>query len=93
VRDVNFLGIGPGELLLILIVALIVFGPRRLPEIGRNLGKMIREFREASEEITGQFRQEIEAASDELQDTSEAITGKTVEGRNRPGASPPDLEG
>jgi len=51
----NFLGLGPGELLLILAIALIVFGPRRLPEIARALGKSIREFRQAS----GQFTEEI----------------------------------
>jgi Tat protein translocase TatB subunit len=90
---VNLFGIGPGELLLILILALIVFGPRRLPEIGRNLGQMIRELREASDDITDQFRREMEAASDELQATSEAISGKTGRDRNHPNASPPDLQG
>jgi sec-independent protein translocase protein TatA len=89
---VNLFGIGPGELLLILILALIVFGPRRLPEIGRNLGQMMRELREASEEITDQFRQEMEATSDELQAASEALTGKT-EKRPPPNAAPPDLQG
>ena len=88
----NLFGIGPGELLLILILALIVFGPRRLPEIGRNLGQMMRELREASEEITDQFRQEMEATSDELQATSEAINSKAKE-RVPPGAAPPDLQG
>jgi len=76
----NFLGIGPGELLLILIFALIIFGPRRLPEIGRALGKSIREFRQTSEELTGQFREELQAASDELQGASEALKGEKTEG-------------
>jgi len=89
---VNLFGIGPGELLLILILALIVFGPRRLPEIGRNLGQMMRELREASEEITDQFRQEMEATSDELQAASEALTDKT-EKHPPPSAAPPDLQG
>lgn len=89
----NLFGIGPGELLLILILALIVFGPRRLPEIARSLGQVMRELREASEGITDQFRQEIEAASDELQATSEAIAGKTTEKPTPPDTSPPDLQG
>lgn len=76
----NFLGIGPGELLLILILALIIFGPRRLPEIGRALGKSIREFRQTSEELTEQFREELQAASDELQGASEALEGEKTEG-------------
>jgi sec-independent protein translocase protein TatA len=37
--------IGPLEILVVLIIALIVFGPKRLPELGRSLGKGIREFR------------------------------------------------
>lgn len=39
------LGIGWPELIVLLIIALIVFGPKRLPEMGRSLGKGIREFR------------------------------------------------
>jgi sec-independent protein translocase protein TatA len=37
--------VGPFELAIVLIIALIVFGPKRLPELGRSLGKGIREFR------------------------------------------------
>ena len=40
-------GIGAGEFILIMVVGLIVFGPSKLPEIGRSLGKMIREFKKA----------------------------------------------
>jgi sec-independent protein translocase protein TatA len=39
--------IGPGELILLLAIALLIFGPSRLPELARSLGKGIREFREA----------------------------------------------
>jgi sec-independent protein translocase protein TatA len=43
---VSMLGnIGPLEIAIVLIIALIVFGPKRLPELGRSLGKGIREFR------------------------------------------------
>jgi len=48
---VNFFGIGPMELLLILVVALLVFGPARLPEIGSTLGKALHEFREMSRQV------------------------------------------
>ncbi|RME45104.1 MAG: TatA/E family twin arginine-targeting protein translocase [Chloroflexi bacterium] len=54
-------GLGPAEVILVLIIALIVFGPGRLPEIGQALGKSIREFREASSEITQELSREIEA--------------------------------
>lgn len=43
--------LGFGELVLILMVALIVFGPQKLPEIGRAIGKALREFRNASRDI------------------------------------------
>ncbi len=43
--------IGPTELVVILVIALIVFGPKRLPEVGRTVGKSLREFRRASEEL------------------------------------------
>ncbi len=45
-------GIGMGEFILILIVGLIVFGPSRLPEVGRALGKGLREFRKAQAALT-----------------------------------------
>lgn len=46
------LNIGPQELLLILVVALLVVGPRRLPELARSLGKGIRELRKAQDEVS-----------------------------------------
>ena len=42
--------IGPTELIVILLIALIVFGPKRLPEVGRTVGKSLREFRKASQD-------------------------------------------
>jgi sec-independent protein translocase protein TatA len=44
--------IGPGELVLILTLALIIFGPGKLPEIGRSLGRGLNEFRKASSALT-----------------------------------------
>lgn len=48
--------IGPTELIVVLVIALIVFGPRRLPEVGRTIGKSLREFRRASEELKDELR-------------------------------------
>jgi sec-independent protein translocase protein TatA len=45
-------GLGMTEIMVVLIIALIVFGPKKLPEIGRGLGKAIREFKTAGSEIT-----------------------------------------
>lgn len=44
-------GIGPGELIIVLIIALIVVGPGKLPDVGSALGKSIREFRKASSDV------------------------------------------
>lgn len=44
-------GIGPGELLVILVLALIIFGPNKLPDLARTLGRTVREFKKASEGI------------------------------------------
>jgi TatA/E family protein of Tat protein translocase len=81
----NFLGMGPGELLVILVLALIIFGPRRLPEIGQSLGKSIREFREASQQITSQFTDELQAASKELQADLESAVSAETEKPPQPG--------
>lgn len=52
--------IGPGELILILLLALIVFGPARLPEVGRTIGRSLREFRRASSDIRDEIQRTIE---------------------------------
>ena len=44
------LGIGPGELVIVLLIALLVLGPKKLPEVGRSLGKGLREFKEGINE-------------------------------------------
>ena len=50
-------GIGMGELILILIVGLIVFGPSKLPEVGRAIGKGLREFRKAQAALTASLEE------------------------------------
>ena len=54
------LNIGPQELMLILVVALLVVGPRRLPEIGRSLGKGLREIRKAQNEVRKTIQVELD---------------------------------
>ena len=55
-------GIGMPELLLILAVALIVLGPKKLPEIARSLGRGLAEFRRTTDDV----KREMQAAADEL---------------------------
>ena len=56
----DFFGIGPMEILLILIVALIIFGPRKLPEIARVMGRTMRTLRKATFDLTAQVTKEME---------------------------------
>ena len=51
--------IGMPELIVIFVIALIIFGPRKLPELGRSLGKGINEFKRASNELKNTFEEEV----------------------------------
>lgn len=56
----NVFGIGLPEMAIIFIVALLVFGPKKLPEIGRSLGKAMRSFQDATKEFESEFKQEVD---------------------------------
>jgi Tat protein translocase TatB subunit len=62
------LNIGPLELLLILLIALVVVGPRKLPDLGRTIGNGLREFRKAQDEVRKSLQLE------DLQDVRREIT-------------------
>jgi len=51
--------IGMPELIIIFVIALIIFGPRKLPELGRSLGKSLSEFKRASNELKSTLEEEI----------------------------------
>jgi sec-independent protein translocase protein TatA len=56
---VMFGSIGMPELIIIFVIALIIFGPRKLPELGRSLGKSLAEFKKASNELKSTLEEEI----------------------------------
>jgi TatA/E family protein of Tat protein translocase len=64
-----FGNIGFPELLIILAVALLIFGPKKLPEVGRSIGKALREFRRTTDEIKEKIEEEIQV--DEFKDIKE----------------------
>src|ERR1044071_3416790 len=89
--------IGMPELIIILVIALIIFGPRKLPELGRSLGKSIGEFKKASNELRSTLEEErrIEKQRDQgavlraEQDT--ALAGASPPPAFPPPVTPPPL--
>ncbi len=75
----NFFNIGPMELILILILALIIFGPGKLPEVARGLGKTIREFRRASQALTEGITKELDTATQEPGEGKESAESSASE--------------
>ncbi len=69
-------GLGVPELVIILIIALVIFGPRKLPEIGQALGKGIREFKKSTSEIESQVKQDFSepAAKESSKESSQEST-------------------
>lgn len=87
----NFGGIGGGELLVILVIALIVFGPGRLIEVASSLGKAVREFRKMSQDLTVELQKELEVTKElqaELQKELQPLTGEEV--KKEPQTEGPD---
>jgi sec-independent protein translocase protein TatA len=60
-----FQSFGLPELGIILLIALIIFGPAQLPKIGRSMGKALREFREGSTELTKAIREGVDSSEKE----------------------------
>jgi len=75
-----FGSIGMPELIIIFVIALIIFGPRKLPELGRSLGKSLAEFKRASNELKSTLEEEIrlEEQQQQRQEAAKAAAGPTV---------------
>src|ERR1700737_3271434 len=76
-----FGSIGMPELIVIFIVALLVFGPKKLPELGKSLGKGIREFKKASDELKSSWEEHVKDVQAPLNDVKKDIheMGKDVQ--------------
>jgi TatA/E family protein of Tat protein translocase len=68
----NFLGMGAMEIIVIMVVALIIFGPDKLPEMGAQAGKSLRDLRNMTREMTGEFEEsisDVRGAMDDMKTT------------------------
>jgi Tat protein translocase TatB subunit len=85
-----FGSIGFTELMLIFAVALIVFGPRKLPEIGRSIGKALGEFRRATTELKTTLEEEVryEEKKESLTATTSPQPPATVPTSSEPASAP-----
>jgi sec-independent protein translocase protein TatB len=81
-------GIGMTELLVILAVALIVFGPKRLPELARSLGRALGEFRRASTDLRQQLNEVGEAARGEAEPEQQPAPEKRTDASATPAEEP-----
>ena len=86
-----FGSIGMPELIIIFVIALIIFGPRKLPELGRSLGKSLAEFKRASNELKSTLEEEIrleeQRATLEAEEGASAVSRAAREPRRRSSTS------
>jgi sec-independent protein translocase protein TatB len=92
------MSLGPEKIILILVVALVVFGPQRLPEIARQVGAMVRELRRMQDSVRGELEQvlhpDFSAPNDGVQDDSAnelRSSGDTDHAALPPGSFGPDM--
>jgi len=75
----DFFGMGMGEILLILVIALIVLGPGRIVGVGRTMGKAVRTLRKVSNDLTTQLSQELDG--EKKDHLTLPGTGKNADGK------------
>ena len=73
-----FGSIGMPELIIILTLALIIFGPRKLPELGRSLGKSLGEFKRASNELRNTLDEEIRIEEERTQRVAKPVPAEAA---------------
>ena len=98
----DFFGMGMGEILLILIIALIIWGPGKIPEIARTLGKTMRVLRKATSDISTVVTKELdmeekehrpESRANSHHKTEQSLETKATQGNGTEAANPRDERG
>jgi sec-independent protein translocase protein TatA len=84
------MGLGMPEVIIILVVALVVFGPRKLPELGKSLGHAMAQFRRASEDFKRTWEQEVEVEKVRKTDTASSESNYAYNESYDPYNSSPD---
>jgi TatA/E family protein of Tat protein translocase len=88
-------GLGAGEILIILVIAFLLFGPKQLPEVGRQVGKVVKGFKDTAEDLRKSvepelniLQQEVKMAEQDFQasmkETEEEITAATKQAEESP---------
>ena len=88
----DLFGMGIGEILLILVVALVIWGPGKIPEIARTLGKTLSTLRKASLDLTTQVKKELDAEEKKESASPPGEKDKDAGGET-PGSATEDSEG
>ena len=68
-------GLGWQELIIILVIALIIFGPRKLPEIGKSLGQAINGFKESTKKAQDEVKKELKDIENSINDSNSDKSG------------------
>jgi TatA/E family protein of Tat protein translocase len=74
--------LGFQELLIIFVIALLVFGPKKLPELGKSLGKGLREFKKATEDLKSNWEDQMKEVAEPIKETAKDIENTSHEVTN-----------
>jgi len=88
----NIFGIGLPEMAVIAAIGLLVFGPKRLPELGKTLGRTLKGFQTASKEFEQEFRKAVDTVEAEVAETQPAALPSPAEANESGGSVPAGLD-